>query len=70
MGLKIREADTMAELKEMRQKVMEMETQNHVCTINYGVKTKNLNGSEMKRRLFTVGTRIDKSFKRTRTKIN
>lgn len=27
MGLKIREADTMAELKEMRQKVMEMETQ-------------------------------------------
>ncbi|KAL3122713.1 hypothetical protein niasHT_010275 [Heterodera trifolii] len=32
IGLKIREADTMAELKEMRQKVMEMETQNHVCT--------------------------------------
>ncbi|KAI1724536.1 rab-GTPase-TBC domain-containing protein [Ditylenchus destructor] len=32
MGLKIREADTLAELKEMRQKVMELETQNHVCT--------------------------------------
>uniref|UniRef100_A0A183BKM7 Rab-GAP TBC domain-containing protein n=1 Tax=Globodera pallida TaxID=36090 RepID=A0A183BKM7_GLOPA len=32
IGLKIREADTVAELKEMRQKVMEMETQNHVCT--------------------------------------
>ncbi|MFH4974768.1 hypothetical protein AB6A40_001477 [Gnathostoma spinigerum] len=32
MGLRIREADTLAELKEMRQKVMELETQNHVCT--------------------------------------
>jgi uncharacterized protein YcfJ len=32
IGLKIREADTLAELKEMRQKVMELETQNHVCT--------------------------------------
>lgn len=32
IGLKIREADTVAELKEMRQKVMELETQNHVCT--------------------------------------
>ncbi|VDN19918.1 unnamed protein product, partial [Gongylonema pulchrum] len=32
MGVRIREADTVAELKEMRQKVMELETQNHVCT--------------------------------------
>uniref|UniRef100_A0A914DA08 Rab-GAP TBC domain-containing protein n=1 Tax=Acrobeloides nanus TaxID=290746 RepID=A0A914DA08_9BILA len=32
MGLRIREADAIAELKEMRQKVMELETQNHVCT--------------------------------------
>uniref|UniRef100_A0A158R433 Ecotropic viral integration site 5 protein homolog n=1 Tax=Syphacia muris TaxID=451379 RepID=A0A158R433_9BILA len=32
MGIRIREADTVAELKEMRQKVMELETQNHVCT--------------------------------------
>lgn len=32
IGLKIREADTLAELKEMRQKVMELETQNHVCS--------------------------------------
>uniref|UniRef100_A0A7E4VME3 GRIP domain-containing protein n=1 Tax=Panagrellus redivivus TaxID=6233 RepID=A0A7E4VME3_PANRE len=32
MGLKIKEADAVAELKEMRQKVMELETQNHVCT--------------------------------------
>uniref|UniRef100_A0A0N4ZT62 Rab-GAP TBC domain-containing protein n=1 Tax=Parastrongyloides trichosuri TaxID=131310 RepID=A0A0N4ZT62_PARTI len=32
MGLRIREADAVAELKEMRQKVMELETQNHVCT--------------------------------------
>ncbi|CAJ0582942.1 unnamed protein product, partial [Mesorhabditis spiculigera] len=32
MGVRIKEADTVAELKEMRQKVMEMETQNHVCT--------------------------------------
>uniref|UniRef100_A0A1I7Y8L4 CC2-LZ domain-containing protein n=1 Tax=Steinernema glaseri TaxID=37863 RepID=A0A1I7Y8L4_9BILA len=29
---RIREADAVAELKEMRQKVMELETQNHVCT--------------------------------------
>lgn len=27
MGIRIREADTVAELKEMRQKVMELETQ-------------------------------------------
>lgn len=27
MGVRIREADTVAELKEMRQKVMELETQ-------------------------------------------
>uniref|UniRef100_A0A1I7ZK18 GOLGA2L5 domain-containing protein n=1 Tax=Steinernema glaseri TaxID=37863 RepID=A0A1I7ZK18_9BILA len=32
MGVRIREADAVAELKEMRQKVMELETQNHVCT--------------------------------------
>ncbi|KAH7728212.1 Protein TBC-4 [Aphelenchoides avenae] len=32
MGLRIRETDAVAELKEMRQKVMELETQNHVCT--------------------------------------
>ena len=32
MGLRIREADAVAELKEMRQKVMELETQVHVCT--------------------------------------
>jgi len=32
MGLRIKEADAVAELKEMRQKVMELETQNHVCT--------------------------------------
>ncbi|CAI4223700.1 unnamed protein product [Auanema sp. JU1783] len=32
MGVRIKEADTLAELKEMRQKVMELETQNHVCT--------------------------------------
>ncbi|KAF7638887.1 Rab-GAP TBC domain-containing protein [Meloidogyne graminicola] len=32
IGLRIKEADTLAELKEMRQKLMEMETQNHVCT--------------------------------------
>ncbi|VDM91368.1 unnamed protein product [Litomosoides sigmodontis] len=32
MGVRIRETDTVAELKEMRQKVMELETQNHVCT--------------------------------------
>uniref|UniRef100_A0AC34R203 Uncharacterized protein n=1 Tax=Panagrolaimus sp. JU765 TaxID=591449 RepID=A0AC34R203_9BILA len=32
MGLRIKEADSIAELKEMRQKVMELETQNHVCT--------------------------------------
>uniref|UniRef100_A0AC35TJM7 Rab-GAP TBC domain-containing protein n=1 Tax=Rhabditophanes sp. KR3021 TaxID=114890 RepID=A0AC35TJM7_9BILA len=32
MGLRIREADAVAELKEMRQKVMELETQSHVCT--------------------------------------
>ncbi|CAJ0955365.1 unnamed protein product, partial [Mesorhabditis belari] len=32
MGVRIKEADTVAELKEMRQKVMELETQNHVCT--------------------------------------
>lgn len=32
IGLKIHEADTLAELKEMRQRVMELETQNHVCT--------------------------------------
>lgn len=28
----MREAETFAELKEMRQRVMELETQNHVCT--------------------------------------
>ncbi|KAK5983973.1 Ecotropic viral integration site 5 [Trichostrongylus colubriformis] len=32
MGVRIKEADNLAELKEMRQKVMELETQNHVCT--------------------------------------
>jgi hypothetical protein len=32
MAIRIRETDTVAELKEMRQKVMELETQNHVCT--------------------------------------
>jgi hypothetical protein len=32
MGLRIKEADAVAELKEMRQKVMELETQNHVVT--------------------------------------
>ncbi|PAV83562.1 hypothetical protein WR25_10845 [Diploscapter pachys] len=32
MGVRIKEIDTLAELKEMRQKVMELETQNHVCT--------------------------------------
>ncbi len=31
MGVRIREADTLAELKEMRQKVMELETQVHFC---------------------------------------
>uniref|UniRef100_A0A1I7S0M8 GRIP domain-containing protein n=1 Tax=Bursaphelenchus xylophilus TaxID=6326 RepID=A0A1I7S0M8_BURXY len=32
MGLRIREADMNVELQEMRQKVMELETQNHVCS--------------------------------------
>ncbi|KAK6764504.1 hypothetical protein RB195_024722 [Necator americanus] len=32
MGVRIKEVDNLAELKEMRQKVMELETQNHVCT--------------------------------------
>ncbi|WKY15845.1 hypothetical protein Q1695_000936 [Nippostrongylus brasiliensis] len=32
MGVRIKDADNLAELKEMRQKVMELETQNHVCT--------------------------------------
>uniref|UniRef100_A0A183IR34 Ecotropic viral integration site 5-like protein n=1 Tax=Soboliphyme baturini TaxID=241478 RepID=A0A183IR34_9BILA len=32
MCVRIREADTLAELKEMRQRVMELETQNHVCS--------------------------------------
>ncbi|VDN58395.1 unnamed protein product [Dracunculus medinensis] len=32
MGIRIREVDTVAELKEMRQKVMELETNNHVIT--------------------------------------
>lgn len=29
---RIREADASVELREMRQKVMELETQNHVCS--------------------------------------
>lgn len=32
MAVRMREAETFAELKEMRQRVMELETQNHVCT--------------------------------------
>lgn len=32
MSLRIREADANVELREMRQKVMELETQNHVCS--------------------------------------
>uniref|UniRef100_A0A915JKH1 Rab-GAP TBC domain-containing protein n=1 Tax=Romanomermis culicivorax TaxID=13658 RepID=A0A915JKH1_ROMCU len=32
MGVRLREAETAVELKEMRQRVMELETQNHVCT--------------------------------------
>lgn len=32
MGVRIKETDNLAELKEVRQKVMELETQNHVCT--------------------------------------
>lgn len=32
MGVRIREAEASVELKEMRQRVMELETNNHVCT--------------------------------------
>ncbi|KRY39358.1 Ecotropic viral integration site 5 -like protein [Trichinella spiralis] len=32
MGVRIREAETLGQLKEMRQRVMELETLNHVCT--------------------------------------
>lgn len=35
MGLRIRETDAVAELKEMRQKVMELETQVNVLTASF-----------------------------------
>ncbi|GMR32167.1 hypothetical protein PMAYCL1PPCAC_02362 [Pristionchus mayeri] len=69
MGVRIKEADTLAELKEMRQKVMELETQNRVCSNQLKRQDEELKRIREEKEVMTKSAReTEESFSRERSK--
>ncbi|GMT32799.1 hypothetical protein PFISCL1PPCAC_24096, partial [Pristionchus fissidentatus] len=69
MGVRIKEADTLAELKEMRQKVMELETQNRVCSNQLKRQDEELKKIKEEKEVMVKAARdSEESFSRERSK--
>ncbi|KAF8384823.1 eat-17 [Pristionchus pacificus] len=69
MGVRIKEADTLAELKEMRQKVMELETQNRVCSNQLKRQDEELKRLKEEKEVILKSARdSDESFSKERSK--